>query len=145
MLKLVTIKRKNIIRYVLGFLVVLLFFVLSAPLPRFKKPCSSVVLASDGQLLGARIASDGQWRFPSNDTVPEKFKTCLMAFEDQYFLYHPGVNIFAIGRSLVTNMKAKRVVSGGSTISMQVARMAGNGRKRTISNKIIEILSELKL
>ena len=139
------IKRKYIIRALLGTLAILLILVLLAPLPRFKKPCSTVVLASDGQLLGARIAADGQWRFPSNDTVPDKFKICLIQFEDQYFQYHPGVNIFAIGRSLVQNMKAKRVVSGGSTITMQVARMAGNGRKRTIGNKLTEILSALKL
>lgn len=123
----------------------LLIFILSAPLPRFNKPCSTVVLASDGQLLGARIAADGQWRFPAGDSVPDKFKTCLIEFEDQYFQYHPGVNLFAIGRSLLQNMKANRVVSGGSTITMQVARMAGNGRKRTIGNKLIEILSALKL
>ncbi|MDP2890805.1 MAG: penicillin-binding protein 1C [Bacteroidota bacterium] len=116
-----------------------------SPLSRFNKPCSTVVLAADGQLLGARIAADGQWRFPSNDTVPEKFKTCIIQFEDQYFQYHPGINFFAIGRAVVQNTKAKKVVSGGSTITMQVARMAGNGRKRTITNKLIEILSALKL
>lgn len=115
------------------------------PMPRFNKPCSTVVLASDGQLLGARIAADGQWRFPLGDTIPEKFKTCLIQFEDQYFYYHPGVNIIAIGRSLAQNIKAKRVVSGGSTLSMQVARMAGNGRKRSIGNKFLEMLSAIKL
>ena len=145
MIKLLMVKKKYLIRALLAAMVILLILILSAPLPRFNKPCSTVVLAGDGQLLGARIASDGQWRFPSNDTVPEKFKTCLIQFEDQYFHYHPGVNLFAIGRSLVQNMKAKRVISGGSTITMQVARMAGNGRKRTICNKLIEILSALKL
>lgn len=119
--------------------------ILLAPLPRFNKPYSTVVLAGDGQLLGARIAADGQWRFPSNDTVPEKFKTCLIQFEDQYFYYHPGVNLFAIARAIVQNIRAKRVISGGSTISMQVARMVRTGSKRTISNKLIEILSALKL
>lgn len=137
---------KNLfIRLSLTILALLLLAVLLAPLPRFNKPCSTVVLAADGQLLGARIAADGQWRFPSNDTVPDKFKTCIIQFEDQYFQYHPGVNLIAIGRAVVQNIRAKHVVSGGSTITMQVARMAGNGRKRTISNKLIEILSALKL
>jgi penicillin-binding protein 1C len=104
-----------------------------------------VVLASDGQLLGARIAADGQWRFPSNDTVPDKFKTCLIQFEDQYFQFHPGINLFAISRAMVQNIRSKKVISGGSTITMQVARMAGNGRKRSVGNKLIEILSALKL
>jgi penicillin-binding protein 1C len=137
--------RKFLIRFLLAALALFLLAVLLAPMPRFSKPCSTVVLASDGQLLGARIAADGQWRFPHNDTVSEKFQICLILFEDQYFRYHPGVNIFAIGRAVVQNLKAHRVISGGSTITMQVARMAGNGKKRTISNKLIEILSAIKL
>ncbi|MBW8333484.1 MAG: penicillin-binding protein 1C [Prolixibacteraceae bacterium] len=139
------IHKKYLIRTLLSLLALLLLAVMLAPLPRFNKPCSTVVLAADGQLLGARIAADGQWRFPSNDTVPDKFKTCIIQFEDQYFQYHPGINLFAIGRAMVQNIRAKKVISGGSTITMQVARMAGNGRKRTITNKLIEILSALKL
>jgi penicillin-binding protein 1C len=139
------LNKKYLIRLLLALLAVLLLLILSAPMPRFNKPCSTVVLAADRQLLGARIAADGQWRFPSNDTVPDKFKTCLIQFEDQYFRYHPGINLFAIGRALAQNIRKKRVLSGGSTITMQVARMAGNGRSRTITNKLIEILSALKL
>jgi penicillin-binding protein 1C len=138
-------KKKYLIRSLLILLALLLLAVLLAPLPRFNKPCSTVVLASDGQLLGARIAADGQWRFPSNDTVPDKFKTCLIQFEDQYFQFHPGINLFAISRAMVQNIRSKKVISGGSTITMQVARMAGNGRKRSVGNKLIEILSALKL
>jgi len=138
-------KKKYLLRTLLVLLALLLLAVLLSPLPRFNKPCSTVVLAGDGQLLGARIAADGQWRFPSNDTVPDKFKTCIIQFEDQYFQYHPGINLFAISRAMVQNIRAKHVVSGGSTITMQVARMAGNGRKRTVGNKLIEILSALKL
>ncbi|HET6556156.1 MAG TPA: penicillin-binding protein 1C [Prolixibacteraceae bacterium] len=138
-------RKKYIVRILATALGLFLILVLVAPLPRFNKPCSTVVLAGNGQLLGARIAADGQWRFPTNDTVPEKFKICLIQFEDQYFQYHPGVNPVAIVRSLIQNIKAGRVVSGGSTISMQVARMAGNGKKRTITNKLMEILSALKL
>jgi penicillin-binding protein 1C len=137
--------KKYLIRIVLALLAVTLILVLFAPLPRFGKPCSTVVLAADGQLLGARIASDGQWRFPASDTIPEKFKTCLIEFEDQYFRIHPGVNLFAIGRAVMQNLRKKKVVSGGSTITMQVARMAGNGKKRTIGNKLVEMLSAMKL
>ena len=137
--------KKYLIRTLLFILALLLLIVMLAPLPRFNKPCSTVVLAADGQLLGARIAADGQWRFPSNDTVPDKFKTCIIQFEDQYFQYHPGINLIAISRAMLQNIKAKKVVSGGSTITMQVARMAGEGRKRTVGNKLIEILSALKL
>jgi penicillin-binding protein 1C len=138
-------KQKYLIRALLTAFSLMLILILLAPTPRFNKPCSTVVLAADGQLLGARIAADGQWRFPSNDTVPDKFRTCIIQFEDQYFQYHPGINFFAIGRAMVQNIRAKKVISGGSTITMQVARMAGNGRKRTVGNKLIEILSALKL
>jgi penicillin-binding protein 1C len=124
-----------------------LFFlaIILAPMPRFNKPCSTVVLSGDGQLLGARIATDGQWRFPPTDTVPEKFKKCLILFEDQYFMFHPGVNLFSLCRALKQNIRAHQVVSGGSTITMQVARIAGGGKTRSIKNKMVEIFSALKL
>ncbi len=137
--------KKYSIRILVSAFVLFGAVVLLAPMPRFDKPCSTVVLASDGQLLGARIAADGQWRFPKNDTVPEKFRICLIQFEDQYFQYHPGVNFFALCRAAAQNLKARKVVSGGSTISMQVARLAGNGRERSVGNKIVEIFSAVKL
>jgi hypothetical protein len=68
--------------------------VLVSPLPNFKAPLSTVVEARDGSLLGARIAADGQWRFPASGKVPEKFKKALLTFEDRYFFYHPGDIIF---------------------------------------------------
>jgi penicillin-binding protein 1C len=66
--------------------------VLLSPLPRFRAPFSTVVEASDGSLLGARIAGDGQWRFPGFDSVPGKFEKALLTFEDKYFYLHPGIN-----------------------------------------------------
>ena len=62
---------------------------------------STVVNDRNGFLLGARIADDGQWRFPPCDSIPEKYETALIQFEDKYFRYHPGVNPIAIGRALV--------------------------------------------
>ncbi|MDR1114577.1 MAG: penicillin-binding protein 1C, partial [Tannerella sp.] len=63
-------------------------------LPRelFDTPYATVVTDRHGELLGARIADDGQWRFPPCDTVPDKFRRCIIAFEDRYFPYHFGVN-----------------------------------------------------
>jgi penicillin-binding protein 1C len=119
--------------------------VLVSPLPKFKSPLSTVVEARDGSLLGARIAGDGQWRFPSSGKVPEKFEKALLTFEDRYFFYHPGVNPVAILRAFSDNIKAKKIVSGGSTITMQVARLSGGNRPRTYGSKILEILQALKL
>ena len=104
-----------------------------------------MVEARDGTLLGARIADDGQWRFPGRDAVPEKFEKSLLAFEDRYFYWHPGINPVAIARAFVHNIKAHRIVSGGSTLTMQVARISRGGKSRTYPEKLIEMLSALKL
>jgi penicillin-binding protein 1C len=119
--------------------------VLLSPLPRFRSPLSTVVEARDGTLLGVRIADDGQWRFPGNIKIPEKFEMAILTFEDRYFYYHPGINPVSIARAAVSNIKAGRIVSGGSTISMQVARISRGNKSRTYPGKIIEMLSALKL
>ncbi|MCX6333632.1 MAG: penicillin-binding protein 1C [Bacteroidia bacterium] len=119
--------------------------VLLSPFPGFHASESTVVEARDGSLLGARIADDGQWRFPGNDTVPEKFEKALLTFEDKYFYCHPGINPVSIFRAMAENFKTGRIISGGSTITMQVARIARGNRPRTYPEKIIEMLSALKL
>ncbi len=119
--------------------------VLLSPLPSFRSPLSTVVEASDGSLLGARIADDGQWRFPDSGNVPEKFEKSLLTFEDNWFYYHPGINPVSILRAFRNNIKAGKVVSGGSTITMQVARISRGNRSRTYGEKLIEMLSALKL
>ncbi len=119
--------------------------VLLSPMPRFRTPMSTVVEARDGSLLGARIADDGQWRFPGTDSVPYKFEKALLTFEDRYFYVHPGINPAAIIRAAMSNVKAGRIVSGGSTITMQVARISRGGKERSYPEKMIEMLSALKL
>ena len=124
---------------------VLITPVLLSPFPRFRAPLSTVIEASDGSLLGARIADDGQWRFPGTEQVPGKFEKSLLTFEDRWFYYHPGINPVSILRALRNNIKAGEVVSGGSTITMQVARISRGNKPRSYSEKIIEMLSALKL
>ena len=124
---------------------VLITPVLLSPLPVFRSPLSTVVEASDGSLLGARIADDGQWRFPSIQEIPEKFEKSLLTFEDSWFYYHPGINPVSILRALKNNIKAGEVVSGGSTITMKVARNSRGNKQRSYKEKIIEMLSALKL
>lgn len=119
--------------------------VLLSPMPEFNSPLSTVVEAEDGTLLGARIADDGQWRFPGSGAVPEKFEKSILAFEDRYFYYHPGINPVSIFRAITGNIKAGRIISGGSTITMQVARISRGNKARTYTEKSIEILSALKL
>jgi penicillin-binding protein 1C len=119
--------------------------VLLSPLPRFKAPLSTVVEANDGSLLGARIADDGQWRFPASDTVPVRFEKALLTFEDSYFYYHPGINPVSMIRALISNIRAGKIVSGGSTLTMQVARLSRGNKPRSYPGKMIEMLSALKL
>ena len=105
---------------------------------------STVVESVEGELLGARIAADGQWRFPPCDTVPQRFATALVQFEDRQFWWHPGVNPVAMGRALVQNIRSGHVVSGGSTLTMQVIRLSRQ-KERTVWQKIIESVLATRL
>ena len=60
---------------------------LCIPVPKFDKPYSTVLTASDGQLLGAKIADDGQWRFPATNNYSPKYVACLLEYEDQWFFF----------------------------------------------------------
>ncbi len=115
-------------------------------LPRrlFMVSYSTVVTDRHGTLLGARIAADGQWRFPPRQDVPEKVERCLVAFEDRHFYYHWGVDPAAICRAMYQNLRAGRVVSGGSTLTMQVVRLM-RGNPRTVKEKLIEMVLATRL
>ncbi len=77
-------------------------------MPTFRTPLSTVVEAADGTLLGARVAADGQWRFPPPDNLPEKYIICLINYEDRFFRWHPGVNPVAVVKALTDNIRAGR-------------------------------------
>jgi len=96
-------------------------------------------------LLGARIAEDGQWRFPISDSLPEKYISCVLSYEDRYFYSHPGVNPISLLRAAWQNFKAGEIVSGGSTITMQLARMIRGNRNRTVYQKAVEMWLALRL
>jgi len=106
--------------------------------PLFSAPRSTVLLDASGELLGATAATDGQWRFPVADTVPDRFATCLVQFEDRGFRHHLGISPQALVRAWLQNRKAGRVVSGGSTLTMQVARLARGDRRRSYGAKLRE-------
>ncbi|MFM9983658.1 MAG: transglycosylase domain-containing protein, partial [Flavobacteriales bacterium] len=120
-------------------------FWFSLPSSFFKKPCSTVLYASDGSLLSAQIADDGQWRFPQRDSLPEKFETCLLLFEDQNFYDHNGVYLPSVMRALWQNATSQRVVSGASTITMQVVRLSRNNPPRSLSEKVQEMMRAMRL
>ncbi len=105
---------------------------------------STVVTDRRGELLGARIADDGQWRFPPGDSLPDKFVTALVEFEDRTFFRHPGFSLRALGRAAIQNLRNGRVVSGGSTLTMQVVRLSRR-KPRTLWQKTVEIFLATRL
>lgn len=123
----------------------LLLWLFCLPRPLFQKPLSVVLEDRRGELLGARIAEDGQWRFPTSDSLPSKYEHCVVAFEDKRFWYHPGVDPISFARALWLNVKNGRVVSGGSTLTMQVIRLTRDNPSRTIWEKIVEVFMATRL
>lgn len=123
----------------------ILLYAFCLPKELFKDPTSTVILDREGRLLGARIAQDGQWRFPPPEQVPEKFKEAICTFEDKRFDYHPGVDPLAILRAFWLNIRSGEVRSGGSTLSMQVIRLSRKGQARSILEKIIEVFQATRL
>ena len=139
-------KRLSVFRKVmLGILTLLVIgYIFCLPRQLFHVPYSTVVTDRNDELLGARIASDGQWRFPPRETTPEKIKQCLITFEDKHFYHHWGVNPLSVGRAIYQNTKHKRIISGGSTLTMQTIRLARN-ESRTFGEKIIEMIWATRL
>lgn len=105
---------------------------------------STVVTDKNGELLGARVADDGQWRFPVCDTLPEKFVTALIEFEDHRFYSHCGVSVQALARATMQNIRNGRVVSGGSTITMQLVRISRQ-KPRTMWQKAVEVFMATRI
>ena len=122
-----------------------LWFWFSLPKKLFNDPTSYVIEDSSGNLLNATVATDGQWRFPEAEAVPEKFKACITTFEDKRFFRHPGVDPIAITRALFKNIRSRRKVQGGSTLTMQVMRLSQQNDKRHIWNKLRETILALRL
>ncbi|MCD0463889.1 penicillin-binding protein 1C [Flavobacterium sp. ENC] len=136
--------KKNKIKSAIAFLLLLIYY-FSLPRTLFQEPYSTVIESKEGELLGAKIARDGQWRFPAQDSVPDKFKKCIVYFEDEYFYKHPGFNPVAMVNAIRQNRKAGKVVRGGSTLTQQVIRLSRKGKGRTYFEKIIELILATRL
>ena len=127
----------------LCFIMMILFIPLPSPL--FNKPYSTILRASNNDLLGVIIADDEQWRFPPSEKIPEKFITAILLFEDEYFFSHFGINPVSLFRAMKQNFRAGKIVSGGSTLTMQMVRMMYGNQKRTYYQKLKELLVSLKI
>lgn len=117
------------------------------PLPEdaLWRPSSTLVFDRDGGLLHAFISSDDMWRIQTPLTqISPYLQKSLIAFEDRWFYLHPGINPLAMIRAVKQNYRSKRIISGGSTITMQIARMM-KPKSRTLPNKILEGLRAFQL
>jgi len=123
----------------------LVAYIFCLPKTLFKDPTATVITSNTNVLLGAQIAKDGQWRFPESDSIPEKFKTCIIAFEDDYFYKHPGFNPISIIKALKENLNSGDIKRGGSTITQQVIRLSRKGQSRTYLEKLKEIILATRL
>ncbi|NBX80810.1 MAG: hypothetical protein EBQ94_10630, partial [Flavobacteriales bacterium] len=79
-------RRKKVYAFALGLFLV--WYITALPSQLFNDSTSTVLLDRNGELLGARIADDGQWRFQESDSVPYRFAACLVEFEDRNFYGH---------------------------------------------------------
>jgi len=121
------------------------WYIFALPDPLFSSPYSTIIEDNENQLLDAQIAQDGQWRFPIDAELPQKFKEAIITFEDKRFWSHPGVDVRALGRAIKQNISSGKVVSGGSTITMQVIRLSGKKQSRNLWVKFKEIILATRL
>ncbi|MEM7675012.1 MAG: penicillin-binding protein 1C [Myxococcota bacterium] len=106
---------------------------------------SKILVDREGRLLSAQVASDEQWRLPPQHSLPSRYVNALLLFEDRRFRYHVGIDPMAVVRALTANIKNGRVMSGASTITMQVIRMGRDAPPRTLVQKTWEAVLALRL
>ncbi len=128
-----------------GAILFSLALVVIDPYPRSDARWSSALYAEGGELLGAAVSSDGQWRLAPSTPVQDRYAQAVVAFEDRRFLGHAGFDPAAIVRAARDNAVAGRVVSGGSTITMQAARLSREPGERSLGAKLAELWMAVRL
>lgn len=114
-------------------------------LPNQSEDFASIVLDRDGEPLRSFADKKGVWRYEiSVDDVSPRYLDALIGYEDQYFYQHFGVNPFSLGRAALQFVQEGRVVSGGSTLTMQVARIL-HPHPRTVTGKLNQIFRAFQL
>jgi penicillin-binding protein 1C len=130
----------------LAFLLGLIWYAFSLRKPLFQhNNYASAIFDKNGTLLSATISSDEQWHFQNQGKISEKYVQAVIAFEDKRFYRHIGFDLKALLRAMKLNLKQRKVVSGGSTISMQTIRLHQGNPSRSLPNKIVEIILSTRL
>ncbi len=142
--------KKNFLKYslysFLGGVFILLLSLIFVKVPdRLHKPPSKITYDRNDYPLRISLSKDDKWRIQTQlESLPEFYVKGILCLEDQRFYSHIGIDGFSLARAIYQNLKHRRVVSGASTISMQLARLL-QPKPRTLSNKLIEALQALKL
>jgi penicillin-binding protein 1C len=109
-------------------------------------PVSTEVVDRDGALLRAFATPDGRWRLQADlDQVDPQFVKMLVAYEDKRFWDHDGVDALALARAAVQFAENGRIVSGGSTLSMQLARLLEPRESRSLGAKLRQVLRAVQI
>ena len=134
--------KRNI--FLFPFLLPIVYFFIPEPL--FQVDYSTVVLDENNKILRAFLNKKESWYFPpdKNLQIPDKLKLSIIYFEDRYFYYHPGFNPVSIFRAINQNILKNKIISGASTITMQVARLT-QPKERSYLNKLKELFLALKI
>jgi penicillin-binding protein 1C len=132
---------------VVTLVVVIALSVISlGPAPLGVVDVSTAVLDRDGRLLRAYSTLDGRWRLPAEvKDVDQRYIDMLLAYEDKHFRQHPGVDPFAFARALAQFVRNGRIVSGGSTLTMQVARLLEPRTKRSLLAKLRQTVRAIEI
>ncbi|MCK4524177.1 transglycosylase domain-containing protein, partial [candidate division WOR-3 bacterium] len=129
-------KKQRIFAGIILVLIIFILLIYLIPLPMaLNKPLSKVIRYSNEKVMRVYLSSDEKWRIDLPiDNTDELFKKSTIMYEDKYFWLHPGINVIALLRAFYLNIKAGEIVSGGSTISMQLARLV-EPKPRTVRSK----------
>lgn len=144
-------KRKTVNRWVIrliAFLVPVMAFIVADlifPLPQDNYGYSTVIYSSDNKITHCFLSRDDKWRIRADfEEISGDLAKAIIAKEDKYFYYHPGINPVAVVRAAINNVIQGRRTSGASTITMQLARMM-QPASRTVKSKLTEAFRALQL
>ena len=119
---------------------------LGPPLLGAELSFSTLVVDRDGRLLRHYTTYQGRWRLPASaENVDPRFFNLLFAYEDKRFLAHHGVDPLALGRALGQFLRNGHIVSGASTLSMQVARLLEPRTERSLLVKLRQMVRAIEI
>ncbi len=136
------------IRWIMGMAAagIFCYVVIPVPNPLFPKDYSHVIFDESQKILRVFLNTQEQWILPPDPrkAIPHKLKQAVLSYEDKDFYRHRGISPSALMRAFYLNLRYKKVMSGASTLTMQVARMM-TPKSRTYPNKLLEMAQTLKI